>query len=48
MFKYKGKYYVYASDLYGWNSSNVYFLESNSIYGPYTPVKPVRGWIMVM
>jgi len=37
MFKYKGKYYICASDLYGWNSSNVYYLEANSIYGPYTP-----------
>lgn len=42
MFKYKGKYYVCASDLYGWNSSNVYFLESNSIYGPYTPVNSMK------
>lgn len=37
MFKYKGKYYICASDLYGWNSSNVYYLEASSIYGPYTP-----------
>ncbi len=37
MFKYKGKYYVCASDLYGWNASNVYYLEASSIYGPYTP-----------
>jgi hypothetical protein len=37
MFKYKGKYYICASDLYGWNASNVYYLESTSIYGPYTP-----------
>lgn len=37
MFKYKGKYYICASDLYGWNSSNVYYLESSYIYGPYTP-----------
>lgn len=37
MFKYKGKYYICASDLYGWNASNVYYLEAGSIYGPYTP-----------
>ena len=37
MFKYKNKYYVCGSDLYGWNASNVYYLESSSIYGPYTP-----------
>jgi hypothetical protein len=37
MFKYKGKYYICASDLYGWNASNVYYLESSNIYGPYNP-----------
>ena len=37
MFKCNGKYYICASDLYGWNASNVYYLESDSIYGPYTP-----------
>ncbi|HBL72265.1 MAG TPA: beta-xylosidase [Bacteroidales bacterium] len=37
MFKYKGKYYICASDLYGWNASNVYYLQADSIYGPYTP-----------
>lgn len=42
MFKYKGKYYVCASDLYGWNASNVYYLESNSIYGPYTPTNDMQ------
>lgn len=42
MFKYKGKYYVCASDLYGWNASNVYYLESSSIYGPYTPTNSMQ------
>lgn len=42
MFKYKGKYYVCASDLYGWNASNVYYLESSSIYGPYTPTNKMQ------
>lgn len=42
MFKYKNKYYVCASDLYGWNASNVYYLESNSIYGPYTPTNNMQ------
>lgn len=37
MFKYKEKYYICASDLYGWNASNVYYLEASNIYGPYTP-----------
>lgn len=42
MFKYKNKYYVCASDLYGWNASNVYFLEANDIYGPYTPTNNIQ------
>ncbi|MCM1331306.1 MAG: family 43 glycosylhydrolase [Bacteroides sp.] len=42
MFKYKGKYYVCASDLYGWNASNVYYLEAESIYGPYTPTNSMQ------
>ena len=42
MFKYKNKYYVCASDLYGWNASNVYYLESSSIYGPYTPTNSMQ------
>lgn len=42
MFKYKGKYYVCASDLYGWNASNVYYLEATSIYGPYTPTNSMQ------
>lgn len=42
MFKYKDKYYVCASDLYGWNASNVYYLEAESIYGPYTPTNSMQ------
>ena len=42
MFKYQGKYYVCASDLYGWNASNVYYLEASSIYGPYTPTNNMQ------
>ncbi len=42
MFKYKGKYYVCASDLYGWNASNVYYLEASNIYGPYTPTNQMQ------
>ena len=42
MFKYNGKYYVCASDLYGWNASNVYYLEASSIYGPYTPTNDMQ------
>ena len=42
MFKYQGKYYVCASDLYGWNASNVYYLEASEIYGPYTPTNSMQ------
>lgn len=38
MFRYKDKYYICASDLYGWNASNLYYLEADEIYGPYKPV----------
>jgi len=37
MFKYKGRYYLCASDLYGWNASNVYFLSADEVGGPYLP-----------
>ncbi|MGJ5640536.1 family 43 glycosylhydrolase [Formosa sp. S-31] len=37
MFKYNGKYYVFASNLYGWDSSYAYYLVSDSIKGPYQP-----------
>lgn len=37
MFKYKGKYYLAASQLYGWDSSNAYYLVADSIWGPYLP-----------
>lgn len=42
MFKYKGKYYICASDLYGWNASNVYYLEADKIEGPYTPTNSMQ------
>lgn len=37
MFKYKGKYYLFASNLYGWDSSYAYYLVADDIRGPYTP-----------
>lgn len=37
MFKYKGKYYLYASNIYGWDCSFAYYLVSDNIYGPYLP-----------
>lgn len=35
MFKYNGNYYYTGSDLYGWNSSRVYVLQSDDILGKY-------------
>ncbi len=42
MFKYKGKYYLCASNIYGWDSSFAYYLVSDSIYGPYQPVNDMQ------
>lgn len=35
MFKYDGKYYVCASDLYGWNASHGYYLKLDSLEDSY-------------
>jgi hypothetical protein len=37
MFKYKGKYYMAASNIYGWDASYVYYLVADNIRGPYLP-----------
>lgn len=37
MFKYKGRYYMCASNLYGWDASYAYYLVSDNIRGPYFP-----------
>ncbi|MEO5910396.1 MAG: family 43 glycosylhydrolase [Pelobium sp.] len=37
LFKYKGKYYMCASNLYGWDSSLAYYLVADDIRGPYLP-----------
>ena len=37
MFKYKGKYYLCASNIYGWDSSYAYYLVADNVMGPYTP-----------
>ena len=37
MFKYKDKYYLFASNLYGWDSSYAYYLVADDIRGPYLP-----------
>jgi hypothetical protein len=37
MFKYQGKYYMAASNLYGWDASLAYYLVADNIRGPYEP-----------
>lgn len=37
MFKYKGKYYMCASNIYGWDGSYAYYLVADDIRGPYLP-----------
>jgi hypothetical protein len=37
MFKYKGKYYMAASNIYGWDASYAYYLVADDIRGPYLP-----------
>jgi hypothetical protein len=37
MFKYKGMYYMCASNIYGWDASYAYYLVADNIRGPYLP-----------
>jgi hypothetical protein len=37
MFKYNGRYYMCASNLYGWDGSYAYYMVANNIRGPYLP-----------
>ena len=37
MFKYDGRYYMCASNIYGWNASYAYYLVADNIRGPYLP-----------
>ena len=42
LFKYKGRYYICASNLYGWDSSFAYYLVADDIRGPYEPVNDMQ------
>jgi hypothetical protein len=42
MFKYKGKYYMMASNIYGWDASYAYYLVADDIRGPYTPTNDMQ------
>ncbi len=37
MFKYNNKYYMVASNIYGWDASHAYYLVADNIRGPYKP-----------
>jgi hypothetical protein len=37
MFKYNNRYYMFASNIYGWDASYAYYLVADDIRGPYTP-----------
>jgi hypothetical protein len=37
MFKYRGKCYMAASNIYGWDASYAYYLVADNIQGPYLP-----------
>jgi hypothetical protein len=37
MFKYKGRYYMCASNIYGWDASYAYYMVADDIRGPYKP-----------
>ena len=42
LFKYKGRYYMCASNIYGWDCSYAYYLVADDIYGPYTPTNDMQ------
>ena len=42
LFKYKGKYYMCASNLYGWDGSFAYYLVADDIRGPYQPLNNMK------
>lgn len=37
MFRYKDKYYMFASNLYGWDASLAYYLVADNVRGPFLP-----------
>lgn len=42
LFKYKGKYYMCASNIYGWDASYAYYLVADDIFGPYQPLDDMQ------
>lgn len=48
MFKYNGKYYICASDLYGWNASHAYYMVLDSLEPEYLEQKGTETKMQVM
>lgn len=42
LFKYKGRYYMCASNIYGWDASFAYYLVADNVRGPYTPANDMQ------
>lgn len=42
MFKYEGRYYMCASNIYGWDASYAYYLVADNIRGPYLPANDMQ------
>ena len=42
MFKYAGRYYMCASNIYGWDGSYAYWLAADDIRGPYLPTNDMQ------
>jgi hypothetical protein len=42
MFRYGGRYYMCASNIYGWDGSYAYYLVADSIRGPYRPTNDMQ------
>lgn len=42
LFKYSGRYYMCASNIYGWDASFAYYLVADDIRGPYTPANDMQ------
>lgn len=42
MFKYNGRYYMCASNIYGWDGSLAYYLVADNVKGPYLPANDMQ------
>jgi hypothetical protein len=42
LFKHNGRYYMFASNIYGWDASLAYYLVADNIRGPYLPANDMR------